>query len=538
MYIETLTAHSVVTRIARALTPLVVLLGLTGTLGAQTIRGTVEDSTGLPLEQVIVRVVSASGGSALVTVRTGNAGEFSVNLARAGRYRVQLNRIGYAPQTSNPIDLPIGEIVTVRFKMAVLAQRLSSMEIVERRKISLNELMSSRGFDVRQGKYPMNTMGADRLAEEGLTDVESLFRQNLIMGVSVIDDSTGASLRMSQMGRGARGYCFPEVYLDGTVLSEGDASSGAKALFTLSGYTARMIHGIEVYRGNQIPPPSIGGQFGGRSELGKPCGVVAVWTKAAREIRLIAERAAANGSVQVVRGTVIDFATGKPIAGALLTLQSQGGQDIEPPVTSDSLGTFAFRTKQFGLLRVSAKGLIHHALTTPPFNVEVEDLLTIEVIMATTHQPVAPIALISRELPQMHRGASFGGFGYRRRRGVSGTFFGAAEIARAGARTLAALVRGVPNVVVDGGPLEGTIAFKTAMSANTAATIASGPTCTPMYFLNGELERDPATKIRPLLVSQLLGVEVYPLATDLPAVYRMGSTGCGAIAVWTRDAAK
>jgi hypothetical protein len=57
-----------------------------------------------------------------------------------------------------------------------------------------------------------------------------------------------------------------------------------------------------------------------------------------------------------------------------------------------------------------------------------------------------------------------------------------------------------------------------------------------MHFLNGELKREEVAELRSLPVTQFIGVEVYPLASDLVPAYRMGSTGCGAIGLWTKDA--
>jgi hypothetical protein len=70
--------------------------------------------------------------------------------------------------------------------------------------------------------------------------------------------------------------CAPEIYFDGAL----DSGARSEIITTMS---ADLIFGIEAYDRNAIPPPSLGGEFGGKAPTGfstKKCGVVAVWTKA------------------------------------------------------------------------------------------------------------------------------------------------------------------------------------------------------------------------------------------------------------------
>ncbi len=527
----------------RPLTLLLLLLGLTLTraAGAQVIRGTVEDSTGMPLNDVRVSVIAATSDSVIREARSGNAGDFSINAGRGGKYRVRLNRIGYAQQTSNVIDLLPLQIVTLRLKMVIAVQLLTTVTVVERRNVTLNELMSASGFDLRQNKYPMNALDAEQLEAEGGQTLEALFWIGRLPGVSIVDDTLGHSLRMTNVVSGARGYCFPEVYLDARLLSA-EATSAEAALAFIGGLQTNMLHGLEVYRGQQLPPPSLAGQFGTQSDV-KPCGVVAVWTKAARERALTAERAKGDGSIQVVRGKVIDFDTGRPIPNAVLTLKSEMGADLEKPVTADSNGVFSIHTRQYQRLKIGAVGGGYVDLVTPALAVELEEMLTVDVILSTHHRPIAPVALRARELARLYSATDSRGIGFRRRRGIAGTFFDAAEISKSGARTLAELVRQIPNVSdAAGGPDAEAIMFRMPPPAPAprAAAIAAGVTtsCKPMYFLNGELQREPDNTVRPLMLSQLYAVEVYPLASEVPYIYRMGSTGCGILGVWTKDVVK
>jgi hypothetical protein len=504
---------------------------------AQVIRGTVEDSTGMPLNDVRVTLLAATTDSIVRETRTGNAGDFSVNAGRGGRYRVRLNRIGYAQQTSAVIELLPLQIVTLKFKMVVAASQLSTVTVVERRNVTLDELMSASGFDMRQNKYPMNSLGPEQLEAEGSQSLESLFWIGRLNGVQIVDDSLGHSLRMSQMGRDGRGWCFPEVYLDARLLSY-RAEDAEMALTFIGSLNTDQLYGLEVYRGPQIPPPSLAGLFGTQGSDVRACGIVAVWTKAGRERAITAARAKQEGSVQVVRGRVIDFDTGKPIPNPIVTLRSDYGADLEKPVSGDSNGVFSIQTKQYQKVKLYAQAGGYVELVTPSFAIDLEEMLTVEVILSNRHRPVAPIALKSRELARMYSASDVKGFSFRQRRGLAGTFFDAEAIARSGARSLAELVRNVPNVTVSAtGPNAESISFRmapaTPSSGKAAPVTPVAQNCKPMYFLNGELQREPENTVLPLQPSQLRAVEVFPLANEVPYVYRMGSTGCGILGVWT-----
>jgi hypothetical protein len=246
----------------------------------------------------------------------------------------------------------------------------------------------------------------------------------------------------------------------------------------------------------------------------------------------------------VVRGRVVDFETGQPVPNAALILRSEYGADLEKPVTADSTGVFAIRTKQYEKVRLAASAGGYVALVTPAFSLALEEMLTVDVIMSTRHVPVAPIALRARELARMYTNTDSRGFSFRRRRGLGGTFFDTTAIARSGAKTLSDLLKGLPNVMVSGGPEAEPQTISFAMAAppagrgRGAVAPSVAATCKPMYFLNGELQREPENTVRPLQLSQLHGVEVYPLAAEVPYVFRMGSTGCGILGVWTRDVVK
>ena len=75
---------------------------------AQTVRGTLVDPAGRPVEQVLVALLDAQGrpaGGAL----TSAAGEFRIRAPGAGRYSLRAERVGYATVTTPAFALAEGE---------------------------------------------------------------------------------------------------------------------------------------------------------------------------------------------------------------------------------------------------------------------------------------------------------------------------------------------------------------------------------------------------------------------------------------------
>ena len=532
-------------------------------LQAQVIRGSVEDSSGMPLNDVIVSLLISNTDSVLRSTRTGNSGDFSINVARAGRYRIRLNRIGYAQQTSSPVDLRPAEIITLRFTMAVTTVTLAPVTIVERRSVTMAELMSATGFDMRQSKYPMNAIDAEQLAGEGTLDFETLILNYAMRGLVIEDDTLGRSMRMTRFDRTrGRVQCFPEVYLDGFVLAMGgdlevigNPGQAILALSKLGSMGAHQFYGIEAYRGTEVPPAGLGGFFGINSlrastisspvadttsisttianpaGLG-PCGVVAVWTKVGRDKALIAERARADGgATQVIRGRIVDFYTGGIINGATVTLMSELGAKIEEPVRVDSLGNFRIETKQYSKVRLDVKSTAYQSLTTPPVSIDPEELLSVELTLAYDKRPVAPLRLVSREYPRNYPRTAANGFSFRARRAVGGTYFDSVQVERSGATRVVELLAGVTGISVNLATPSVTFSKPAARPVRGALPVMEP--CTPMFFSNGELERD-AQRVLSVAPAQIRGIEVYPTSAEVPIAFRMGSTGCGVVAIWTR----
>lgn len=264
-------------------------IGSAAPLTAQTIRGVVvDDSTKRPIEGAAVTLLDDKGVDLLrPAVRTDTAGRFVLHAGKQDTYRVKAIRIGYQPVMSGTIKLTEAQMVTLQLQMTVQPQRITAIQVTEKRRLSLAELMSPTGYDLRRSKNVGKFLDSATLAQYGRAPVRSaLDDRHTSFGLQLSRDSREGS-EVLQIMNGLT-PCYPEVYLDGTWISApmgigqaGAVNGSANALARLNILGADQVYGVEVYRRNQIPPPSLAGEFGTNSKMNaKACGVIAVWTTA------------------------------------------------------------------------------------------------------------------------------------------------------------------------------------------------------------------------------------------------------------------
>ena len=534
------------------------LLALAAASGdAQSVRGViVDDSTKLPVHQVLITLVDGAGQEILPGVRSDSSGNFTVHAARPGTYRVKAVRIGYRPLTSEPVSLGIAQLAVVRLRMTTVAQQLIPVRVVERRTLTAAELMSVSGFDLRESKGLGTFLSGERLAALGGLGVGEVLASFLQPTLYVnVDSSSAGALRIRQ----GRTSCIPEVYLDGRLLAStpehivefdsspallqtaGDsmrlvlrrdaenarlAAGQEYAMSVLSALHANNLHGIEVYRANQLPPPSLAGWFGVTRGTISPCGTVAVWTKRGTRRLAAAARGTPPKNVQVIAGTVVNLDTGSPIAGVPIALLSDSRDPIGDPVESDDRGEFTIRTDKAGPIRMRTGNIGFQAVTSPIIPLAADEVLIVKLFVSPTQPVLAPLAVAARIGPQTFGVSSLGGFAYRRERGLAGVFFRHEEIRRAGATTLADLMRGLPGVTVGGPAPADTITFPGG---------ADLPRCRPAFYVNGKpLVGDTERAIGSLALDGVFGVEIYTSETDIPAVFADAGAECGLVGVWMK----
>jgi hypothetical protein len=506
------------------------LTAMGGPAVAQTVRGTiVVESTGLPVASALVTFVGADGAEIPPGVRSDAQGAFVIHAARPGKYSVRATRIGFRPQTSDILSLGPGELVVVRLRMTTIAQQLVPVRVVERRPLNLAELMSTAGFDLRLSKGTGRFLDSARLGTYRLDGTGEVLRNTFRPALDFVDGVGGTYIRMMagvSSGTGRPAYCSPEIFLDGTLLSAPISSALGRqenAYATLDAYRASDLYGIEVYRGNELPPPSLGGVMGDNQiPAGRKCGVVAVWTKKGRQLAGTAPTSPGLSGIQVIRGTLLDFDTDLPVPGVRVTLVADDGTRLSDDLATDSLGEFTIRTRRVGSLRLEAGDVGMGTKTTPKFQLSAEELLVVKFFVSGKTPVMAPLAVRARLLPTSRPVTDLASFAYRRERGIAGTFFGEDEIRRRNAATLADLLRPVDRVVVVG---------DTIFMRNTI--VGRGSLCPPAVFVDGSRVITAVDSVvRSLPMNRLFGVEVYTQPSTVPAVHAHAVDECGMIGIW------
>lgn len=533
----------------------------TRSLGAQTIRGTVVDETSkLPVASVLVTMLDDEGKETLPGVRTDSVGNFVVHAARAGTWRVRAVRIGYNPMISENVPLAVGGLAVVRLRMTTVAQQLLPVQIVERRQLSANELMSTSGFDLRASRGLGKFLSGERLADMKKDGLREILATHFQPTLHVVNDAVlGDVLRMRQ------GFsdCAPEIFLDGRLIATApkpralvtgptprtaldslravmrqDSDSmrvgydQINALGLLSQYTAEMLHGVELYRSYEVPPVSLGAWFGMTKSSTKACGTVAVWTKAGALSVVATRRAVVPGrAVQVVTGTLLDYDTGAPLSGRPVVLLSESGDPTGVSAMTDARGDFTIRTSRSGKVRLRAGGdggFLES--TTTPFSVTSNELLLVKLFVSARQGVLTPLGIAARILPQDIGSATLAGFTYRRERAQGGAFYRAEDIARSGARTVAEILRTVEGVTVSDSPNP-----TVNLAGSLARRVREGSAnCAPTYYLDGRaVPGNMPASISALDVNTIFGVEVYASPADFPPAFA-DVAGCGLIVVWTK----
>jgi hypothetical protein len=482
-------------------------------------------------------LVDDAGAEVLPGARSDSTGSFVLHAARAGTWRVKASRIGYAPVTSDAVTLAVGALAIVRLRMTTLAQQLVPVEVVERRQLNAAELMSASGFDLRERRGVGRFLSGDRLADMGKDGLREILASYFQPALFVVNDAVlGDVLRMRAAGGGT---CEPEIYLDGRLLATapepGAIIDGPPpvtaldsvraqgrveweqmrlgygqmyALNLLASLTANVLHGVEVYRPGEVPPPSLGAWFGMTKASVRGCGSIAVWTKNGMRSTVTARAITATGrAVQVVTGTLFDHDTGTPLAGRRVTLLSEGREPVSREVVTDARGDFSVRTSRAGELRLTASSEGYLTTTTPTFLVSANELVVVKLFLSARKGALAPLAVAGRVAPQDLGVASLAGFTYRRERALAGTFYRLAEIVAAKASSISDLV--------------------------AAASWSAG--CKPVYFVDGvRLTAAIDTTLAAIPVSRIFGVEIYTRESEVPGLYAEPGV-CGAVVVWTMN---
>jgi hypothetical protein len=233
---------------------------------------------------------------------------------------------------------------------------------------------------------------------------------------------------------------------------------------------------------------------------------------------MVAGLGAEDALAQTFRGTVVDAATRSPIAGTIIQVRSERGNQPRQ-TTTDSAGAFALTMPVAGLYTVVATriGYLQHRGDT----VRIRDAETVGLRIELDRNvvPLQPVLVTERlsGLPD--------GFEQRRSAGF-GRFLTRTDIEnRRGSRTTD-LVRGMPGIQLT--PLR-------RGRGNSNALMMRGPAglCSPAVWLDGLPIVDGGQSLDEILTPGVLeAVEVYNSTSNAPIQYRTGN--CGVVLFWTK----
>src|SRR5262245_43226030 len=99
-------------------------------LAAQTVRGVAVDPASRPLSGIVVQLMDSAANIAARAL-TNERGEFRLTSPRPGTFRVRALRIGFRPETSEPMTLRVSEEREHRLVLAGVAVSLATIRVVD-----------------------------------------------------------------------------------------------------------------------------------------------------------------------------------------------------------------------------------------------------------------------------------------------------------------------------------------------------------------------------------------------------------------------
>ncbi len=236
-------------------------------LNAQNIAGRVVDpEADTALSGVYLRLLDRTGASA-ASAYSGESGAFQLTAPRSGPWRLTAELLGYGTVTSEPLDLPAGDTITVRVRMVIEPLQMPEPIIVTGRTRTNPDLAE---FERRRRGGERSGFGHFIYGED-LEHRGGARATDLLRGVPGVTVSGSGGHGQGQVVR-MRGGCVPAIYLNGSRINYPMMQGRYAPIESLDTYVdVDSIEGIEVYRGSMQP----GGRFVDRSG----CGLVLVWTK-------------------------------------------------------------------------------------------------------------------------------------------------------------------------------------------------------------------------------------------------------------------
>jgi hypothetical protein len=245
-------------------------------------------------------------------------------------------------------------------------------------------------------------------------------------------------------------------------------------------------------------------------------------------LSLVAALPAAAQEGAVLRGEVVDDATGQPVAAARVTVDGSGA------VEADSLGRFRVARLQPREHRVRVERL---GYARADLRVRLADSVLLSVRLVPIPQPVAGVtATASGAADERMRG-----FELRRARHTgSGRFITRADLEASGQSSLANVLRRLPGtrIIHGGAAMEEYLA--TGQSPGPHALDHPPAPCYAQFFVNGvqtyAMGRGEPPNLNEIDVNDIEAIEYYAQPSSTPPQFRTMTADCGTLVLWMRYA--
>ncbi len=256
---------------------------------------------------------------------------------------------------------------------------------------------------------------------------------------------------------------------------------------------------------------------------------------------------ASPAAAQVVRGTVVDSATGQGVQGAFVALVSRSGDKVVGVATA-AAGEFVLRAPGAGRYQVRAVRIGYDSATTEPLNLAPD--VEIPLLLHLAPRPI-PIGAVTAAAPRRLEWLERTGFYYRKfMSSGSAHFLEREDIDRKHALLASDLLHGIPEIQLVRVMRAGGQTVEPIIRAATAMYLRGPGYCQPSIVVDGQVVRNGGTPemnrggryevaTQPSLdellsPANIEALEIYPSAAGLPPQWSGYVSPCGAIVAWTR----
>jgi hypothetical protein len=226
-----------------------------------------------------------------------------------------------------------------------------------------------------------------------------------------------------------------------------------------------------------------------------------------------------------ITGRVAEAGTGRPVAGATVTLLNERGHNMGR-VVADAQGNFHLPVQSPGRLRLRADRVGYQRSTSEPITVVPNDRVRVELLVSTDAVVLAPLTVVASNRSVV-RNFRMAGFEWRREHQPWGRFIGPEQIQRIRPFYVTDVLQQVPFVQIQGSGLDRYPTLRGRVGAR----------CSPTIYVDGH----PSMAGQGVTIDELVSgpdvaaVEVYDRAFEAPAEFLSGTSyNCGVIVIWTR----